>query len=146
MWLHWSARFNGTMTRLRGGEWVAEVLAHLHVPAAWLALVGRGRRGRLQRLQRAGLVGEEDLGDVRSFHGLQRRQLGPVDHQEHACGVGGAREAVERWMDEGGDHRRAREGNGGQRPALPGSGYLGGVVHAEECGEVLGGAREEPYI
>ena len=44
-------------------------------------------------------------------------------------------------MAKGGDCRWAREGNGDQRPALPGHGYLGGFVDVEECGEVLGRAK-----
>ena len=98
-----------------------EIETHLPVPVAWLGVAGRGRNRALQR--RAGLIGVGDSGEAGPVQQLQRHQLAPVSHHEHAGVVGGARAALEREGAEDGDRRRARDGDGGQRPARPSCGF-----------------------
>lgn len=57
---------------------IEETFAHLPVPVAWLD--GRGRKGLLQRLQKAELAGIEEDGDVGLHQGLLRVRTAPVGH------------------------------------------------------------------
>ena len=61
----------GELGGCRGREGLThKVTTHLDVPKMWREVVGQGRHARLQRLQRAELIGEEDAGVVRSLRWL----------------------------------------------------------------------------
>ena len=110
-------------------------MAHLPVPVAWLGVAGRGHNGALQQWQQGELIvdgGSSEAGPVQQPH---RHQHAPVDHHEHAGVVSGVRAALEKEGTEDGD--------GGQRPARPGCGFLrwcGGVLSVCAERNKLGGA------